>query len=147
MFQCEGCNEFVGDPAVHKLVVDLFAREGADAWYKYTPEQILPAGTKCAKCGSTKFRKEMDIVDVWFESGSSQAAVLGHEPGLPWPADLYIEGGDQHRGWFQSSLLSARGDQGLSSLSELCDSGLDSRSARPRHVEVARQHGRSGGDR
>ncbi|HTC47047.1 MAG TPA: isoleucine--tRNA ligase, partial [Candidatus Aquilonibacter sp.] len=107
MFQCEGCKDFVGDPAVHRLVVDLFAREGADAWYKYSAEQILPAGYKCAKCGDTKFRKEMDIVDVWFESGSSQAAVLGHEPGLPWPADLYIEGGDQHRGWFQSSLLCA----------------------------------------
>ncbi len=112
MFQCEGCKEFVGDPAVHKLVVDLFAREGADAWYKYSPEQILPAGTKCAKCSSTKFRKEMDIVDVWFESGNSQAAVLGHEPGLPWPADLYIEGGDQHRGWFQSSLLCAVATRG-----------------------------------
>jgi isoleucyl-tRNA synthetase len=113
MFQCEECNEFIGDPAVHKLVVDLFAREGADAWYRYSPEQILPAGTKCAKCGSTKFRKEMDIVDVWFESGNSQAAVLGHEPGLPWPADMYIEGGDQHRGWFQSSLLCAVATKGL----------------------------------
>jgi isoleucyl-tRNA synthetase len=113
MFQCEGCNEFIGDPAVHKLVVNLFAREGADAWYRYSPEQILPAGYKCAKCGSTKFRKEMDIVDVWFESGNSQAAVLGHEPGLPWPADLYIEGGDQHRGWFQSSLLCAVATKGL----------------------------------
>ncbi len=113
MFQCEGCKEFVGDPAVHKLVVDLFAREGADAWYKYSPEQILPAGYKCAKCGSTTFRKEMDIVDVWFESGSSQAAVLGHEPGLPWPADMYIEGGDQHRGWFQSSLLCAVATKGV----------------------------------
>ncbi len=107
MFQCEGCREFVGDPAVHRLVVDLFAREGADAWYKYSAEQILPSGFACSKCGNTKFRKEMDIVDVWFESGSSHAAVLGHEPGLPWPADLYLEGGDQHRGWFQSSLLLA----------------------------------------
>ena len=86
-------------------MVELFAREGADSWYRYSPEQLLPAGTKCSKCGSTKFRKEMDIVDVWFESGSSHAAVLGREPGLPWPADLYLEGGDQHRGWFQSSLL------------------------------------------
>jgi isoleucyl-tRNA synthetase len=112
MFQCEDCNEFVGDPAVHQLVVDLFAREGADAWYRYSPEQILPPGTKCGKCGSAKFRKEMDIVDVWFESGNSQAAVLGHEPDLPWPADLYIEGGDQHRGWFQSSLLCAVATKG-----------------------------------
>jgi len=112
MFQCDGCKEFIGDPAIHQLVVDLFAREGADAWYKYSAEQILPPGTKCAKCSSTKFRKEMDIVDVWFESGNSQAAVLGREPGLPWPADLYLEGGDQHRGWFQSSLLCAVATKG-----------------------------------
>jgi isoleucyl-tRNA synthetase len=112
MFQCEGCKEFIGDPAIHQLVVDLFAREGADAWYKYSAEQILPPGTRCAKCSSTKFRKEMDIVDVWFESGNSQAAVLGREPGLPWPADLYLEGGDQHRGWFQSSLLCAVATKG-----------------------------------
>jgi isoleucyl-tRNA synthetase len=105
MFQCEGCREFVGDPAVHRRIVELFAREGADAWYKYAPVEILSSGYACSKCGKSQFRKEMDIVDVWFESGSSQAAVLGREPGLPWPADLYLEGGDQHRGWFQSSLL------------------------------------------
>jgi isoleucyl-tRNA synthetase len=112
VFQCEQCNEFLNDRAVNGSVVELFAREGADAWYRYSAEEILPAGTKCAKCGSTKFRKEMDIVDVWFESGSSQAAVLGREPGLPWPADMYLEGGDQHRGWFQSSLLCAVATKG-----------------------------------
>ena len=112
MFQCEGCNEFLNDKAAHRAVVELFAREGADAWYKHSAEEILPPGTKCPKCGSTKFRKEMDIIDVWFESGSSQAAVLGREPGLPWPADLYLEGGDQHRGWFHSSLLCAVGAKG-----------------------------------
>jgi isoleucyl-tRNA synthetase len=112
MFQCEGCKEFVGDPAVHNLVVELFAREGADAWYKYSAEQMLPSGFTCNECGKSKFRKEMDILDVWFESGSSHAAVLGHEPDLPWPADLYLEGGDQHRGWFQSSLLSAVATRG-----------------------------------
>ena len=105
VFQCEKCNEFLKDQAVNRSVVEAFAREGADAWYRCSAEQILPAGVKCSKCGGTKFRKEMDIVDVWFESGSSHAAVLGREPGLPWPADLYLEGGDQHRGWFQSSLL------------------------------------------
>ena len=105
MFQCTDCKEFLNDHAVNRSVVELFSREGADSWYRYSPEQLLPAGTKCSKCGSTNFRKEMDIVDVWFESGSSHAAVLGREPGLPWPADLYLEGGDQHRGWFQSSLL------------------------------------------
>ncbi len=107
VFQCEACQEFLNDPAVNRAVVELFAREGADSWYKHSAEEILPAGIKCAKCGATKFRKEMDIIDVWFESGSSQAAVLGREPGLPWPADLYLEGGDQHRGWFHSSLLCA----------------------------------------
>ena len=112
VFQCEGCKEFLNDPAVNRAVVELFAREGADAWYRHSAEEILPAGTKCAKCGGTKFRKEMDIIDVWFESGSSQAAVLGHEPGLPWPADLYLEGGDQHRGWFHSSLLCAVATKG-----------------------------------
>ncbi len=112
VFQCEGCKEFLNDPAVNRAVVELFAREGADSWYKHSAEEILPAGIKCAKCGGTKFRKEMDIIDVWFESGSSHAAVLGREPGLPWPADLYLEGGDQHRGWFHSSLLCAVATKG-----------------------------------
>jgi isoleucyl-tRNA synthetase len=111
IFQCEQCKEFVGDPELHKLVVSLFAREGADAWYKYSAEEILPAGTRCAKCGGASFRKEMDIVDVWLESGCSHAAVLGG-PDLPWPADMYIEAGDQHRGWFQSSLLCAVATRG-----------------------------------
>ena len=90
VFQCEACQEFLNDPAVNRAVVELFAREGADAWYKHSPEEILPTGIKCPKCDGTKFRKEMDIIDVWFESGSSHAAVLGHEPGLPWPADLSL---------------------------------------------------------
>jgi isoleucyl-tRNA synthetase len=93
-------------------VVDLFAREGADAWYTKDAKDILPAGTKCPSCNGTAFRKETDIIDVWFESGSSHAAVLGHEPDLPWPADLYLEGGDQYRGWFHSSLLVAVGTRG-----------------------------------
>ena len=75
-------------------------------------KDILPAGTACPGCGGTAFRKETDIIDVWFESGSSHAAVLGHEPGLAWPADLYLEGGDQYRGWFHSSLLVAVGTRG-----------------------------------
>jgi isoleucyl-tRNA synthetase len=104
VFFCE-CGEMLNDHAANQAVIDRFRREGADAWYKYQPEQFLPAGTKCKKCGGTHFRKEMDIIDVWFESGSSHAAVLGHQPDLPLPADLYLEGGDQHRGWFHSSLL------------------------------------------
>ena len=109
VFLCEGCGKPLNDPALNRKVIELFARGGADAWYTPQADALVPAGTKCAKCGDTKFSKETDILDVWFESGCSHAAVLGHEPGLPWPADLYLEGGDQHRGWFHSSLLCAVG--------------------------------------
>src|SRR5438309_4278394 len=114
VFFCAGenCGEILRSKAVNRAVVELFARRGADAWYDTEPEQIVPAETKCGKCGGTKFRKEMDIIDVWFESGSSHAAVLGREPNLPWPADLYLEGSDQYRGWFHSSLLCAVGTCG-----------------------------------
>ncbi len=109
VFLCEGCGKPLNDPALNRKVIELFARGGADAWYTPQADALVPAGTKCAKCGHAKFTKETDILDVWFESGCSHAAVLGHEPGLPWPADLYLEGGDQHRGWFHSSLLCAVG--------------------------------------
>ena len=112
VFQCESCKEFLNDKATNHAVVELFAREGANAWYKRPAEEIVPSGVKCAKCGGPKFRKEMDIIDVWFESGSSHAVVLGHDPDLPWPSDLYLEGGDQYRGWFHSSLLCAVGSKG-----------------------------------
>jgi isoleucyl-tRNA synthetase len=112
VFFCANCGELLRSKEGSRAVVELFRREGADAWYKYEAEQILPRGTKCQKCGDEKFRKEMDIIDVWFESGSSHEAVLGREPGLPWPADLYLEGGDQYRGWFHSSLLCAVGTRG-----------------------------------
>ena len=113
VFSCASCRELVRDKDVNRTVVALFGSDGSDAWYRKSPAEILPAGYKC-KCGSTDFAKETDIIDVWFESGSSQAAVLGHKPSpdadkLPWPADLYLEGGDQYRGWFQSSLLCAMG--------------------------------------
>ncbi len=111
-FFCEGCNEILNSKTANQAVVELVAREGADAWYTKESASILPPGTRCAKCGAGSFRKEMDIVDVWFESGCSHAAVLGHSPGLPWPADLYAEGGDQYRGWFHSSLLCAVGSKG-----------------------------------
>ena len=108
MFFCEACNQFLQSPEVNRAVIELFRREGADAWYTKKPEDILPAGMKC-KCGHGVFRKEMDIIDVWFESGSSYLAVQSNEDGLPWPADLYLEGGDQYRGWFHSSLLCSVG--------------------------------------
>jgi isoleucyl-tRNA synthetase len=99
----------LNDKKVNAAVVDLFAREGADAWYLRDIAEILPAGTKCAKCGGSGFRKEMDIIDVWFESGSSWADVMPKLRPQDETADLYTEGGDQHRGWFHSSLLCAVG--------------------------------------
>ncbi len=108
VLHCATCRQVLQTAEVNRAIVALFAQGGSDAWYTTTPEQIVPAGTKC-KCGGASFTKEMDIIDVWFESGSSQAAVLGREPGLPFPSDMYLEGGDQHRGWFQSSLLCSVG--------------------------------------
>ncbi|MGH9556854.1 MAG: isoleucine--tRNA ligase, partial [Terriglobales bacterium] len=112
VFFCEGCGEILRSPAANRAVVNLLAREGADAWYRYEAADILPKGTSCAKCSGRRFLKEMDIIDVWFESGCSHDAVLGREEGLPWPADLYVEAGDQYRGWFHSSLLCALGTRG-----------------------------------
>jgi isoleucyl-tRNA synthetase len=108
VFLCEKCHEPLNDEAINRSVVALFAKEGADAWYKYGVNALLPLGTACKSCRSVMhFRKEMDILDVWFESGASWHAVLEVEPELHWPADLYTEGGDQHRGWFHSSLLTS----------------------------------------
>jgi isoleucyl-tRNA synthetase len=105
VFYCDACHTRLEDFTALRNVVRWFEKEGADAWYKHTPEELLPAGTKCA-CGSTKWRKENDILDVWFDSGSSHLAVL---KGPEWPADVYLEGPDQYRGWFHSSLLVATG--------------------------------------
>ncbi len=107
IFYCEDCGEPFADQHTIQAVSDLFRKEGSDAWFKYSAEEILPADTKCPKCGGSHFRKETDIMDVWFDSGSSHAAVLDQRPELTWPCDLYLEGGDQFRGWFQSSLLTA----------------------------------------
>jgi isoleucyl-tRNA synthetase len=105
MFYCQGCDERLADMAALRYTVSLFAKETADVWYSRPVKELLPAGTRCAKCGGSDFRKEDDILDVWFDSGSSHLAVLGHRPDLPWPADEYLEGPDQYRGWFHSSLL------------------------------------------
>lgn len=99
-------------PETIEAVRARFAVEGSDAWWRLDTSELLPAGAKCEKCGGTEFRKEQDIMDVWFDSGSSHAAVLDTRDGLSWPADLYIEGTDQYRGWFQSSLLTAVSTRG-----------------------------------
>ena len=109
VFYCEGCQEPLVDRSVLDGVVRLFAERTADAWYEREAAELIPAGTRCPKCGNNQFRKETDILDVWFDSGSSHLAVLGHRPDLPWPADLYLEAGDQYRGWFHSSLLVGMG--------------------------------------
>lgn len=112
IFYCQACGEHVINDETIQAVSDLFRKEGSDAWWKYTAEEILPSGFVCPHCGHDKFRKETDIMDVWFDSGSSHAAVLEHHPALRWPADMYLEGSDQHRGWFQSSLLTAVATKG-----------------------------------
>jgi isoleucyl-tRNA synthetase len=106
-FYCEGCGEATLKPDILAGIADRFEREGADAWFAHPAADLLPAGYRCPKCDGTAFLKEEDILDVWFDSGCSQAAVLKKR--LSWPADLYLEGSDQHRGWFHSSLLCSLG--------------------------------------
>jgi isoleucyl-tRNA synthetase len=112
VFYCEGCGEPLLDRKILDRVVDLFAQFTADVWYDRSAAELIGPGVACPKCGGAEFRKETDILDVWFESGSSHLAVLTEANDLPWPADLYVEGGDQYRGWFHSSLLTAVGLKG-----------------------------------
>ncbi len=112
VFYCQDCGEILASPEVLEHVVSRFAAEGADIWFSEEAAQLLPPQTKCKECGGGHFTKEMDIVDVWFDSGVSYAAVLEPREDLHFPADLYLEGSDQHRGWFHSSLLAAVGTRG-----------------------------------
>jgi isoleucyl-tRNA synthetase len=105
VFYCTGCDEAIADPKIIDHVADIFAKETADAWYAREAKDLLPDGFVCPKCNSADFRKETDILDVWFDSGSSCVAVLETRGDtLRFPADVYLEGGDQFRGWFNSSL-------------------------------------------
>ena len=126
VFLCEQCGEPLNDAAVNASIVALFNRESADAWYIKSPAELLPESIACAHCGNadrTRFRKEMDILDVWFESGSSWHAVLDADPKLHFPADVYTEGGDQHRGWFHSSLLTSVALRGVAPYRIVATSG------------------------
>ncbi len=124
IFYCRDC----GAPLITKeafgAVSRLFGKEGSDAWFRRPAEEILPAGTTCPKCGGTHFTKEKDVMDVWFDSGCSHAAVLAQRPELRWPADLYLEGNDQHRGWFQSSLLTSVAWKGLAPYKTVLTHGM-----------------------
>ena len=112
IFYCEDCGKEMITPDTIKNVSDIFREHGADAWYSMSAEELMPKGSKCS-CGCTKFKKETDIMDVWFDSGSSHAAVLDERDYLRFPADLYLEGADQYRGWFQSSLLTSVATKGI----------------------------------
>ncbi|MGB8509161.1 MAG: isoleucine--tRNA ligase [Pyrinomonadaceae bacterium] len=112
VFYCAACSEAVADPSVIRHVADIFERESSDAWYTREAKELLPENFVCRACGAGDWTKETDILDVWFDSGSSSVAVLEKYDELRWPADVYLEGGDQYRGWFNSSLmvsLAARG--------------------------------------
>jgi isoleucyl-tRNA synthetase len=113
VFKCAKCSQTVATPETFDAVIALFEREGADAWFTRKPEEYLPAGTACAHCGSTELLPEKDILDVWWESGVSHTSVLETYDELRRPAELYLEGSDQHRGWFQSSLLTSVGAYGV----------------------------------
>jgi isoleucyl-tRNA synthetase len=112
VFYCERCAQPLTDRKVLDRVVELFAEHTSDIWYERPAAELIGEGVACRHCGGTEFRKETDIVDVWLESGSSHLAVLTPQNGLPWPSDLYVEGGDQYRGWFHSSLLVGVGLRG-----------------------------------
>lgn len=109
VFYCEECETMLLDDQVMQGVYQLFEEHGADVWFEKDVSEFLPPGVACKKCGGQSFIKETDILDVWFDSGVSHAAVLEQRPYLRWPADLYLEGSDQHRGWFHSALLTAVG--------------------------------------
>jgi isoleucyl-tRNA synthetase len=124
VFYCQGCRAPLVERHLMERVADLMEREGADVWFLKSPEELLPPGTRCPHCGGTRFSKEDDILDVWFDSGVSQAAVLETRPDQHWPAELYLEGSDQHRGWFHSSLLAAVGTRGQAPYKEVLTHGF-----------------------
>ncbi|MDY4986385.1 MAG: isoleucine--tRNA ligase, partial [Eggerthellaceae bacterium] len=115
VFKCTGCGEVVATEETFDAVIDLFYTEGADAWFTKEPAEYLPEGTACPKCGCIHLAPEKDILDVWWESGVTHTSVCRHREseGLRFPADMYLEGSDQHRGWFQSSLLTSVGAYGV----------------------------------
>ena len=118
VFYCKKCGKYHITDASIKAVSDLFRKEGSDAWYKYDANDIMPKGEVC-ECGASDWEKDPDIMDVWFDSGSTWSAVCRERPELRWPVDMYMEGADQFRGWFQSSLLTSVATQGVAPYREV----------------------------
>jgi isoleucyl-tRNA synthetase len=121
---CTKCGEAIVTPALVERTAAVFEKYGADAWYERPTEEFVPPGLTCPKCGGSSFEREMNILDVWFDSGSSHEAVLSVRPELTWPADIYLEGSDQHRGWFQSSLLVGLGTRGRAPFEQVLTHGF-----------------------
>jgi isoleucyl-tRNA synthetase len=124
IFYCKDCGEPLIDKEAMLAVAELFGEEGSNAWFSHDASDILPEGTKCSKCGCTDFDKEKDIMDVWFDSGSSHTAVVKRRDYLKFPADLYLEGNDQYRGWFQSSLLTSVATAGVAPYKTVLTHGM-----------------------
>lgn len=122
IYYCKECGkEYITKESIEKLKT-IFKEKGSNAWWDLTAEELMPEGSKCKECGSTEFVKEKDIMDVWFDSGSTHQSVLV-ERGLPYPADLYLEGADQYRGWFQSSLLTSVATNGIAPYKQVLTHG------------------------
>jgi len=121
---CAACGDAIVTPALVEKAAGVFERYGADAWYERPTQDFIPAGLSCPKCGGQHFEREMNILDVWFDSGSSHEAVLSVWPELTWPADIYLEGSDQHRGWFQSSLMVGLGTRGRPPFKQIVTNGF-----------------------
>ncbi len=124
IFYCKDCGKEIINPETIKIIADLFREKGCSAWYAMDANEILPEGYKCHECGCTEFTKEHDIMDVWFDSGSSHFAVCELRDDLQWPADLYLEGNDQYRGWFQSSMLTSVAVTGKAPYREVLTHGM-----------------------
>ena len=123
IFYCDKCNEpYVTEESIAKIQ-DIVKKEGTNAWWAKEAKELMPENAKCSKCGGDEFKKETDIMDVWFDSGSTHQSVLV-ERGLDYPADLYLEGNDQYRGWFQSSLLTSVATKGIAPYKEVLCCGM-----------------------
>ena len=123
IFYCDDCGADIVTPETIAHVAQLFREHGSNIWFDKEPADLLPQGFVCPKCGKAHFSKESDIMDVWFDSGSTWAAVAAERPYLKYPADLYLEGGDQYRGWFQSSMLTSIAVNGVAPYHQIATHG------------------------